>query len=210
MDSYLDKPLSAYLADAAAKQPTPGGGSVAALTGALATTMASMAANFTAGKEKYRAVEPQIQSALKMLDEARRKMLDLMHHDMDAYAAVTQAYRLPKESDGQKEVRTAAIQQALGNALLAPLKVSKVAVQVLEACQELANIANANLLSDVAVAAILAEAALAAGRVNVEVNLAGLSDEDLVASTRADLDTSEALAARLKENCLQAIKARHR
>lgn len=210
MESYLDKPLSKYLADAADKKPTPGGGSVSALVGALATTMASMSANFTTGKEKYRSVEPQVRGALKALDEARRKFLDLMHRDMEAYAEVMDAYRLPKESEAEQAARDAAIQEALRNALLVPLKVTKVAIQVLQISQELANVANANLLSDVAVGAILAEATFAAGRVNVEVNLSGLHDEQMVRETRNELAESEATAARLKSDCLSAIKARGR
>ena len=208
MDGYLDKPLSVYLADAAAKTSTPGGGSVAALVGALATTMASMAANFTTGSEKFAPVAPQVQVALKSLDEARRKFLDLMHRDMEVYAALMATWRLPKTAEAEKAARQAAIQEATRNALLVPLKVTRVALDVLQTSQDLASIANVNLLSDIAVAAILAEATFAAGRVNVEVNLAGLDDAAMVASTRADLDAGQARAAMLKENCMEAIAAR--
>ena len=207
MDGYLDKPLSAYLADAADRTSTPGGGSVAALVGALATTMSSMAANFTTG-EKFAAVEPQVQVALKSLDEARRKFLDLMHRDMEVYAALMATWRLPKASEAEKAARKAAIQEATKNSLLVPLKATRVALDVLQTSQDLASIANVNLLSDIAVAVILAEATFAAGRVNVEVNLAGLDDAGMVAATRADLDAGQARAARLKESCLEAIAAR--
>jgi formiminotetrahydrofolate cyclodeaminase len=206
--NYLDQPLSLYLADAAARTPTPGGGSVTALVGALATTMASMAANFTTGAEKFRAVEPQIRTDLDLLEAARRKFLDLLHHDIAAYAAVSAAYKLPKASDSEKQARDTAVQQALSEAMLVPLKASRVAIQVLEITSELAAIANGNLLSDVAVAAILAEAAVAAGRVNVEVNLRSCSDAALVASTRHDLDDADRLAARLKSLSLDTIRGR--
>ena len=208
MDDYLEKPLGAYLDDAAANKPTPGGGSVAALVGALATTMASMAANFTAGKEKYKDVEPQIQVHLKSLEEARSKFVDLMHRDMEAYAAVMAAYRQPKETDAEKQARAEAIQASLTNSMQVPLQATEEALGVLEASAELADIANANLLSDVAVAAVLAEAALAAGRVNVEVNLAGIKDQELVAATTATLDQRQAEAGRLRQQCLERIKAR--
>ena len=208
MDSYLDKPLSAYLEDAAAKKPTPGGGSVAALVGALATTMGSMAAGFTTGKEKFRAVEPQIQTDLKLLEEARRKFLDLMHRDMEAYQTVTEAYGLPKGTDDEKARREAAVQDALRRAMLVPAKVCKVALQVLELAEDLANITNPNLLSDVAVAAVLAEATFAAGRINVEVNLKFVKDAALVESTRRELDEDASTAARLRESCLNSIGAR--
>ena len=208
MDGYLDKPLMTYLDDAAAKKSTPGGGSVTALVGALATTMGTMAANFTAGREKYAAVEPQVQAALRSLAESRRKFLDLMHRDMDVYTALMATWKLPKETDAEKAARTEAIQQATHNSLLVPLKVTHVALDVLQVCQDLASIANANLLSDIAVAAVLAEATCACGRINVEINLAGLTDQAAVAETRKDLEAGEAKAARLKRGCLDAIKAR--
>lgn len=208
MDNYLEKPLGDYLDDAAANKPAPGGGSVAALVGALATTMASMAANFTAGKEKYKDVEPQIQANLKLLEEARSKFVELMHRDMAAYGAVMAAYRLPKGTDAESGARSEAIQAALKDSMKVPLEATEVAVGVLEAALELARIANANLLSDVAVAAILAEAALSAGRVNVEVNLGGIKDAELVASTRRELEDRQSQAGRLRQQCLEAIKAR--
>jgi formiminotetrahydrofolate cyclodeaminase len=208
MESYLDKPLAAYLADAAGKKPTPGGGSVAALVGALATTMSSMAANFTAGKEKYRDVEARIQARLRELDEARREFLSLMHRDMEAYQCVNDAYRMPKESDAERKARDAAIQQALSKSMQVPLRSVRVAVQVLEAADELARIANANLLSDVAVSAVLAQAALVASRINVEINLKSLADQRTVAATRRELDDAESRARELKASCLKAIEDR--
>jgi formiminotetrahydrofolate cyclodeaminase len=209
VNSYLDRPLREYLDDAAADKPTPGGGSVAALVGALATTMASMAGNFTAGKEKYKDVEPRVRADLDVLAKARARFLDLMHEDMAAYAAVMDAYRLPKGTDAEKSARAAAIQQALGESMQAPLAATRAAERTLEAAVELAAIANANLLSDVAVAAVLAEAAFAAGRVNVEVNLAGIEDARLVAETKGELDQRQESVARLRGECLETIRARH-
>ncbi|MBN2583335.1 MAG: cyclodeaminase/cyclohydrolase family protein [Planctomycetes bacterium] len=208
MDSYLDRPLRDYLDDAAANKATPGGGSVAALAGALATTMASMAANFTTGKEKYKDVEPRIQADLVLLAEARGKFVELMHADMDAYSAVMDAYRLPKATDDEKAARAEAIQKALAASMQVPLAATRLAEQVLEAAVELANIANANLLSDVAVAAVLAEAAFAASRVNVEVNLGGIEDAAVVAATTKELDERQDTVGELRQECLEAIKAR--
>lgn len=205
---YLGQPLSQYVADAAAKTSAPGGGSVAALVGALATSMASMAANFTAGKEKYAAVEPQIQAALASLEKDRRRLLELMHRDMEVYAAVMDAYRLPKAAEAERTARDAAIQQALAASMEVPLEVARLAIRTLETAGELADIANANLLSDVAVAAVLAEATFVTGRINVEVNLGGLADERTVAAVRQELDDAESLAAQLKDACLKAIAAR--
>ncbi|HOI54700.1 MAG TPA: cyclodeaminase/cyclohydrolase family protein [Phycisphaerae bacterium] len=210
MSSYLDRPLREYLDDAAADKPTPGGGSVAALVGALATTMASMAGNFTAGREKYQDVEPRVRADLAVLAEARTAFVDLMHKDMAAYGAVMEAYRQPKGTDAEKAARAAAIQKALAESMQVPLAATRLAERTLEAAVELANIANANLLSDVAVAAVLAEAAFAASRVNVEVNLAGIKDQRLAAETARELDERQDTVAGLRQECLEAIRARQR
>lgn len=208
MTDYMKKPLATYLDDAASDKPAPGGGSVTALVGAISTTMASMAANFTVGRQKYADVQDRIAASLERMATARTRFADLLHRDMTAYEGVLAAYRLPKGNEIEKAARGDAIQQALAKSMAVPMDVCRTAVEVLEAAEDLAGICNANLLSDVAVAAVLAEATLEAGRINVEVNLSGMSDAQLVDATRCDLDGMQQTAARLKADCLAAIKKR--
>ena len=194
---YRNEPLIRYLDDAAAAKPTPGGGSVAAVAAALASTMASMAAGFTAGKEKYKAVEPEIQEALRQLADLRQRLLDAAHQDMAAYETVMAAYRMPKNTDAEKAARAQAATKATRASLDVVERVCKGAKEVLEVARRLAEIANPNLASDVGVAAELALGAIRAAQINVLVNLAGYGDAADAAAVRRRTDEAVAEAERL-------------
>lgn len=194
---YRNEPLTTYLDDAAAAQPTPGGGSVAAVAAALASTMASMAAAFTAGKERFKDVEPEIQGALGRLAALRARLLDLAHADMDAYAAVMAAYRLAKGNDEEKADRAAAVAKATRDSLDVVEAVLAAAGETIRIGRRLADIANPNLASDVGVAAELALGAARAAAVNVAVNLVGYQDAADAAAVRRRTDQAVAEAERV-------------
>ena len=206
---YRTEPLATYLEDAAAAQPTPGGGSVAAMAGALASTMASMAAGFTAGKEKYKDVQADINEALDSLAGLQARLLDLAHQDMDAYATVMAAYRLPRENDEEKADRAAAIMKTTRESLDVVEGVLEALGQMLQVTRRLADIANPNLISDVGVAAELALGAAMAVRINVAVNLAGYRDSDdadaVRERTHQRLAEAERLAAETRKIVLKAL-----
>ena len=185
---YRTEPLETYVADAAAGQPTPGGGSVSGLVGTLAAAMGEMAANFTAGREKFADVEAEIEAAIARLADAREKLLCLMQDDVEAYAAVGSAYGMSRKTDEEKAARRAAVQKALKDAMRAPLEVMRQCAAVGEVAERLAEIANPNLITDVGVSAILAAAAGASARLNVEINLKYIKDAELVAATRAEVE----------------------
>jgi len=206
---YRAEPLTKYLEDAAAAQATPGGGSVAAMAGALASTMASMAAAFTAGKEKFKDVEAEIDEALGSLANLRTDLLDLAHRDMDAYAAIMAAYRLPRDSDEEMADRAAAIMKATRESLDVVEAVLEAVGEALQVTRRLADIANPNLISDVGVAAELALGAAMAVRINVAVNLTGYRDSDdadaVRERTEQRLAEAERLAAETREIVLKVL-----
>lgn len=171
--------------------PTPGGGSAAGLAGALAAASAAMVGSFTVGKEKFAAVEAEVAALLDKLQALRERLLDLTDADAEAYAQVGAAYAMAKKTDEEKWARQATIQDALKAAARVPLGVVVAAGEVAELLPAMAEKGNPNLLSDVGVAAILAEAAFAAGRLNVEVNLAGVTDEAYVAEAREQIMEAE-------------------
>lgn len=206
MPQYADEPLHRYLADAASRQPTPGGGSVSALTGALACTMAQMAANFTLGSKKFKDVEADVQECLDELHDVGAELLELMQRDTEAYAELDAAYGMPKDSSAQKEARTAAIQHALVAAMGPPLQTVRACARALRATAQLADMANPNLITDVGVAALLGEAAMKAATLNVDVNLAYLKDEDMANQTRAEVAQ---LITRAQELAAQTIRKVH-
>jgi formiminotetrahydrofolate cyclodeaminase len=198
---YSQGSLVAYVEDASAKKPAPGGGSVSALAGALAAAMSEMSANFTAGKKKFADVEETIQQMLEDLAACRDVLLGLMDLDVEAYGAVNRAYSMPRDTDEDKAARRQAIDAALRGAMQAPLAVAQNCARVGEIADRLADIGNPNLITDVGVSAILAEAAFAAARLNVEVNLKFLDDPELRRRATAEMDD---IGARLRE-CRESV-----
>ncbi len=173
---YLEQPLARYIEDAAAATPTPGGGSVTALAGALASTMASMAGEFTAGRERFAESQESVADALARLSETRTRLLELAHNDMAAYEAIREAGRLPRGTEEEQAARGDALREATAESLEVVEAVLAACLDVLEVTRELAETANPNLISDVGVAAELALGAARAARVNVRVNLRGYGD----------------------------------
>ena len=202
---YIDRPLKDYIDDAASNSPTPGGGSVSALVGALGSTMAQMAANFTVGKEKFKDVEDEVKELLARCEDACLRLLDLMEEDIAAYSIVTGAYRMPRETEEQKAQRTAKIQEALVEAMQAPLEVCRQCLYMMQAIRSLSEVANPNLSSDVGVAAIFARAAFQGAKLNVLVNLAGIKDKELVLMTQNEIDDAENEIDGLSETTLEKV-----
>ena len=202
---YLNDTIRKYLDDAASNAPTPGGGSVAALAGAAGITMARMAANFTVGKKKFRDVEHQVNVILGKCAALGDELAFLIDVDVQSYAAVSEAYAMPKGTREEKKARTAAIQRALKTAMNAPLRAVRACRDALALVRELVEVANPNLISDVGVAAILTEAALRAAKINVEINLKFLRDEALVSETRAEIEAAAEQARSLARETVEKV-----
>jgi methenyltetrahydrofolate cyclohydrolase len=171
-----DETIRDFLDQLAERVPAPGGGAAAALQAAQGAALLGMVARYTTG-ERYAEHEATIGRIITEVDELRAIALRLAEADVDAFGAVTDAYRLPQSTEDEQSARKAAITQALTNAAWPPAQVISVAGMVVDLAEALAVIGNPNVLSDVAAAAESARAAVATARVNVEVNLAGISDE---------------------------------
>ncbi len=202
---YLNQPLKKYLDEAAAKLPAPGGGSVSALCGSLGAAMASMAANFTLGKEKYKEVENEIRPLLSKSEELRKRLAELTDADVEAYGKIATAYRMPKAGDEEKAKRSRAIREACKEALKVPLKTAACCREILNLSRRLVDIANVNLISDVGVAVILAEAALQAAALNVEINLVSIKDERFVKEKRECLESLLRDSPVIKDEVLKKV-----
>jgi methenyltetrahydrofolate cyclohydrolase len=171
-----DETIRDFLDQLAERVPAPGGGAASALMAAQGAALLGMVARYTTG-ERYAEHEATIGRIITEVDELRAIALRLAEADVDAFRAVTDAYRLPQSTEDEQSARKAAIAQALANAAWPPAQVISVAGMVVDLAEALAVIGNRNVLSDVAAAAESARAAVATARVNVEVNLAGISDE---------------------------------
>lgn len=163
-----------FLDRLASKQPTPGGGSVAALSGALAAGLGEMVCQYTLGKPKFAAVEPRIAELNEQLSRARHLLTQLIDEDAAAYAALNAAFAIDK-ADPARSTHVAA---AALPAATVPLEAAAISVWVRNTCDELARSANPQLKSDAQAAVVLADAARLAALANVAVNLPLLIAED--------------------------------
>lgn len=183
-----DKPVTNFLDELASKAPAPGGGSVAALSGALGAALVSMVCNLTLGKKAYQDVEPDIQELLDQAETLRQQLTDLIAQDVQAYTAYRQAASMPRDTDEQKAERAKAMQAALKTATEVPLNIAEAAVKVMELCMPAAEKGNKWAVSDAGVAILMGEAALRSAALNVLINLGTVKDQDFVDKKRAQLD----------------------
>jgi len=167
--------LDGWLEDLAAGTPAPGGGSAAALAGALAGALVAMVARLTSGRKAYAAAQPRVAAILAEADALRGQLRRLVDDDAAAYARVSAAYRKPKDDPG----RARAVDEAFVGAAQTPLAMARGAVRLQALAGEIAAIGNKNARSDAHVAAALARAALAGAVENVRVNVAALSERGL-------------------------------
>ena len=171
---YKNNSLKTYLDDLAARKPAPGGGSAAALTGALGCALLSMACNFTIGKDKYKDVEPKIKSALRETESLRKRFLSLVDLDVRAYHKVFNS-RKAKENIYQKN---------LVEATKVPLEISILALKGYGLCPLLRKIANKYLISDVYVGEELLKSCFKSAEFNVIINLPQIKDKNFILRTK--------------------------
>ncbi len=174
---YIDQPIRHFMDKLASKSPEPGGGSVAALTGALGAALVSMVGNLTLGKEKYKDVQPRIEQLLKESEILRSEMQDLIQKDTEAYGALSAVYKMPKNTDDEKAARTAKMQEALKIACQIPFEIGLKALEVAKLAQRAADIGNVGAVSDAGVAVLLARACAQSAALNVKINVNSIKDE---------------------------------
>ena len=177
---YLDKPLQTYLDELASSQPTPGGGSAAALSGAMGAGLASMVARLTLGKDAYASVWQEIEAVSQHTERLRVRFQQLMQEDIEAYGRLSTTFKLPRTTPEEKAARTDAIQKQLANAALVPLEIAECSAELIQYCLRIAEIGNANVLSDIATAAALTSSAGSGASWMVRTNLRAMKDLELV------------------------------
>ncbi len=193
-----DEKLGDFLDQLAERVPAPGGGAASALQAAQGAALLGMVARYTTG-ERYAQHQVTIARINAEVDELRAIALRLADADADAFLAVADAYRLPQGTEQERADRAGAISQALANAAWPPAQVISVAGMVVDLAEALVVIGNRNVLSDVAAAAESARSAAAAARVNVEVNLAGITDEQASLEMIAETGKADDIITRAEQ-----------
>jgi formiminotetrahydrofolate cyclodeaminase len=206
--SILDWKVGELLQRLGSSDPTPGGGAAAALAGALGAALVQMTASLTIGRPRFANVEDQAQRIARRTAEVRQRLARLGEADAEAFDKVSAAYRLPRADDAQKAGRSASIQSALRLAAEVPLETARLCLGVVEVAEEAAPVLNQAVISDVLVGALLAQAALRAAAINVEINLASMTDAATVAQYSQDLGRLLSGVDERVERILQAGRAR--
>jgi formiminotetrahydrofolate cyclodeaminase len=178
-----DNSIQGFLEELAGSSATPGGGSAAALAGAMGAGLVSMVCRLTIGKKRFADVEDEIRGVLEEAEALRARLTELAEADTQAFDRVMEAYRLPKETLEEQ----AAIQAALQGATQVPLETARGCANVLKLASQVIAKINPNALSDAGAAALLAEAGLKGAQLNVAINLADINNPVFVGETQDDL-----------------------
>lgn len=177
-----------FLDELASKSATPGGGSAAAIMGAMGAALVSMVCNLTVGKKNYESVEGEIKRLLAQAEALRTRLAGMVRADVEAFNRVMAAYGLPKVTETEKQARSAAIQDALKAATDVPLECARACAEVIRLSRTAAEKGNKNVVSDAGVAVVAGYAALRSAALNVQVNTGVIKDEAFVASRLDELN----------------------
>jgi formiminotetrahydrofolate cyclodeaminase len=203
-----EQSLRRFLDELASSAPTPGGGSAAAVMGAMGAALVSMVCNLTIGKKNYDGVEADMCQALGEAEALRQRLNGMIAADAQAFDALMAAYKLPRTSDEDKMARDRAIQDALKQATDVPLGCAEACAQVIELARRVAPIGNRAVISDAGVASLAAYAALRSAALNVYINAPSIKDAEFVRSRRERLDQMLARCATASEQAYSTVLTR--
>ena len=200
-----DLKITEYLDKAAAGTAVPGGGSVAALNAALAAGLSEMVANLTIGKKGYESSEADMRDILHKAAALRAKLTAAIDRDAEAYSMVLAAFKLPKDTDEAKELRSLKIQDAFKQAALVPLEVARDAAEVMDLTAKAIISGNKNTVTDGAVAAMNARTAVLAALYNVKINLTSIKDDEFVKTLSREVNQLEQQAQDKERDILSSV-----
>ncbi len=177
MEDVFGWTLGDFIDKAASKSPTPGGGNVSSVVGALGAAMVSMVANLTLGKKGYEDYQDKVNEILPKLEGIIKRFKDLTLKDMEVFQEVVKAWKMPKETEDEKKKRELAMEEATKKATMVPMEICRACIEALEIAKDLASYGNKGAISDVGVGAYLLLGALKGAMFSVDINLKSLKDE---------------------------------
>ena len=199
-----DVSLLQFLDAVASGTPTPGGGSVSALAGSMGAALVEMVLNLTLKKEKPGPQE-ELKAICREAHDLREALAETLVKDIVAYQGVMEAYLLPHGTDKEKKIRKEQIQKALKKAIDPPLFTAATSLKLLKLCQQALEKGNPNTISDTAVAALMANAALRGGVFNVGINLGALQDRQIAERMKKELGRLEAEGEKIKTQIMDQV-----
>ncbi|MDI3505313.1 MAG: methenyltetrahydrofolate cyclohydrolase [Bacteroidota bacterium] len=205
-----DLTLKQFLEKTANNEPVPGGGSISALHGAVAAALTEMLANITIGKKNYSAVEETMKLNATKASALRTEFLNDIDRDAEAYNLVFQAFRLPKDTDEQKVLRSEKIQEATKVAALVPMEVAERAFELLDLISETTRKGSKNAITDGCVAMMTCRTAVLGALLNVRINLASIKDERFVKELSEKCNRIEKETLRKEQELMEFVRGEMR
>lgn len=201
----VDLKVTDFLNKVAGSDPVPGGGSVAALNGAIASALVAMVAGLTIGKKGYEDTAEIMKHIQTLALTQKTGFVADIDRDSEAYNKVFDCFKLPKNTDEEKKIRSAAIQEATKFAALVPMQVARNAYELMGIIADVAKMGNRNAVTDACVAMISARSAVLAALMNVRINLGSLKDRTFVEQLQSEADELERKACIKEKELLDAI-----
>ena len=209
MDTVFAKQtIESFVADLNSTKPMPGGGSAAAICGAMAAALAGMSAHMTVGKKKYIDVEDKMQELIAATKVLQEEMLAMAQEDADMYTLVLQAYKLPNATEAEAAERARAIEEASKTAVTASLKVTGACMQIMKLAYTTVTEGNQMMVTDGSASALLARACQQVAAYNVRINLGSVKDEVVRAEAEQLLERHLSEGKALQEDVLKEVDRR--
>lgn len=201
-----DLTVKEFIDKVTGNDPVPGGGSVSALNGSLAASLAAMVANLTVGRKKYAEVNDEMEELSARLTGLSAQLLNDVDRDAEAYDRVFAAFKLPKETDEEKALRTEAIQRETKYAAQVPMEVARTVHAMLPLIDTVARKGNSNAVTDACVAMMCARTAVLGALLNVRINLTSITDEAFVKEMSAEAERLERETLAAEQQVLEYVK----
>ena len=202
-----DMSVAELAALTASNSPAPGGGAIAAMTGAYGAALAAMVASLTLGKKDYADVQDEMKAVIEKAEQLSVELLDAIQKDSSSFDAFMAALGLPKNTDEEKAVRKAAMQQALKEAAEVPYQTAVSAFAVMPLAEQVVRYGNAKAVTDGLVSAMMARTAVRSALLNVKINLESINDDAYVAQMEEKCQKLEGEAVKQESYILSLVPA---
>jgi len=202
---YADLTIREFMEKTASSAPVPGGGSVAALVAALASSLSQMVAGLTIGRKGFEDCQEEMKTITASASKLRQRCIANIDRDSDAYNQVLAAFKLPRDSEEDKQARAEAIQSALKQATRVPLETATLAFEIIELAARTVEKGNPNAVTDGAVGAMLARSAVLAGLYNVNINLSSIKDSEFVIDISKQVEQLEEKVEKKEKEILAKV-----
>lgn len=203
----LEKKTTEFLEVLSSAEPVPGGGGASAAVGAFAAALGMMVANLTIGKKRYRDVEEEVQAARNRLEDIRNRLTVLVDKDAEAFAPLSRAYGLPKETEEQRQEKERIMEQALYEASVVPMEIMETVTEAMRELELLGEKGSRLALSDVGVGILFAQAALEGASLNIFINTKLMKNRERAEKLNAQAEELIRTGSSLKEKIYRGVLA---